>query len=187
MRYFDLFDNMRIPGRWALRSPVDERGREIDPWQFDKGRPLDLEGTPRLPLARSGIALDVTHTGLGIPVVSRRVVSLFERLGLHQQVQFFPAQVENHVDPYFILNILRIIRCIDDARCEEVIYWKPEDGRPEKVGHYRNVVGMRIDPTQVGDAHIFRPWGWRVVIVVSEYLKLAMEAEGITGLRFTEV
>lgn len=87
------------------------------------------------------------------------MVSLFERLGLSDQVQFFPAQVEGHPELFFILNILRVIRCIDDARCEEVVYWKPEDERPDKLGQYRNVVGMRIDRTQVGDAHIFRPWG----------------------------
>jgi hypothetical protein len=187
MRYFDLFDNMRIPGRWALRSPVDGQGQEVDPWQFDDGRPLELPTTLQLPLARPGRALDFTSTGLAIPVVSRRVVSLFERLGLSEQVQFFPAHVKGQAEPFFILNVLHVIRCIDDARCEEVIYWKPEDERPDKVGQYRNVAGMRIDPSQVSDAHIFRPWGWRVVIVVSEYLKQAMEEEGITGPRFIEV
>jgi hypothetical protein len=146
-----------------------------------------LRATLRLPIARSGHALDFTSTGLAIPVVSRHVVSLFERLGLLKQVQFFPAQVKGQAEPYFILNILRVIRCIDDARSEEVVYWKPEDGRPDKVGQYRNVVGMRIDSSQVGDAHIFRPWGWRVVIIVSEQLKQVLEEEGITGPRFTKV
>jgi hypothetical protein len=178
---------MRIPRRWALKSPVDEQGQEVDPWQFFDGRPLEFSVPLRLPRARHGRALDFTSTGLAIPVVSRRVVALFERLGLSGQVQFFPARVAGQAEPYFILNILRVICCIDDARCEEVLYWKPEDERPDKLGQYRNVVGMRIDPSQVGDAHIFRPWGWSVVIVVSEYLKQAMEAEGITGPRFIEV
>lgn len=182
-----MFDNMRIAGRWALRSPVDEAGQEVDPWQFDKGLRLELPQALRLPVARSGLSLDFTSTGLAIPVVSRRVISLFERLGFQDQVQFFPAQVEGQTERYFILNVLRVIQCIDEARSEEIHHWKPEDGDPEKVGQYRVVSGMRIDPTQVGDAHIFRPWGWRVVIVVSEYLKQAMEEEGITGPRFIEV
>lgn len=187
MRYFDLYDDMRIPERWALRSPVDEAGQEVDPWQFGKGRPLELRGMLQLPVARAGRALDFTSTGLAIPVVSRRVVSLFERLGLSGQVQFFPAQVKGQADPSFILNILRVIRCIDEERSEEVQHWKPEDGNPEKVGQYRVVSGMRIDPNQVGDAQIFRPWGWRVVIIVSEHLKHAMEEEGLMGIRFKEV
>ena len=187
MRYFDLTDDMRDPGRWLLGDAVDESGQEINPWQFGKGLSLDLKGTPRFAQYHPGHALDFSLAGVGVPVVHGRVAAVFERLGLQQQVQLFPAQVEGQAEPYFILNVLRIIRCIDDARCEEVLYWKPEDGRPEKVGQYRNVAGMRIDPTQVGNAHIFRPWGWRVALIVSEHLKQAMEAEGITGLRFTEV
>jgi hypothetical protein len=95
--------------------------------------------------------------------------------------------VEGQTEPYFILNLLRVIRCIDEARSEEVRHWRPEDGQPEKVGQYQVVSGMRIDRTQVGDAHIFRPWGWDVALIVSEHLKQALEVEGITGLRFTEV
>lgn len=187
MRYFDLLDDMLIPERWVVRSPVDEHGREVNPWQFKKGRLLDLQGTLRLHQSLSGRPLDFSHTGLGVPVVSERMVTLFERLGLQQQVQFFPAQVEGHAEPYFILNILRVIRCIDEARSEEIHHWKPEDGNPDKVGQYRVVSGMRIDPSQVGDAHIFRPWGWRVAIIVSEHLKQAMEEARISGTRFVEV
>jgi hypothetical protein len=57
---------------------------------------------------------------------------------------------------------------------------------PEKVGEYRVVAGMRIDPEKAAGAHIFRPWGWTMALVVSEYLKQALEREGITGTRSTE-
>ncbi len=46
---------------------------------------------------------------------------------------------------------------------------------------------MRIDPAKVGDANIFRTWGWVVTLIVSERVKRAMEAEGITGAKFIEV
>ncbi|EPX60574.1 hypothetical protein D187_001728 [Cystobacter fuscus DSM 2262] len=49
------------------------------------------------------------------------------------------------------------------------------------------MVGMRIDPSKVGDAEIFRPWGWQTNIIVSERVKRAMEESGMTGARFTEV
>lgn len=66
-------------------------------------------------------------------------------------------------------------------------YFTPEDEQPERVGEYRLVSGMRIDPTKVGDAHIFRPWGYNVALIVSEDLKNAMEAVGITGTKFEPV
>ncbi|WP_343211102.1 imm11 family protein [Archangium violaceum] len=133
-----------------------------------------------------GVELDFSLAAFSIPVVNDRFVHLFERLGI-QDVQFIPTRVDGHAGPFFILNTLRIIRCIDDARCEEALYWRPEDGQPEKVGRYRSVVGMRIDPTQVGDAHIFRTWGWSQGLIISEDLKQALEQEGLTGTRFVEV
>jgi hypothetical protein len=113
------------------------------------------------------------------------VAAILERLAL-KDVQLLPARVEGQTEPWFILNVLRIIRCIDDARCGEVEYWKPEDGQPEKVGQYSYVHGLRVDPAKVGDAHIFRPWGWDVAIIVSDLLKQALEQEGITGMKYVE-
>ncbi len=185
--YFELYSDMRIPGRWVLQSPVDEHGEEVDPWQFTESRVLEVQS--KLLSSRvlfPGVNSTSASRTWALVVVHGRVVHLFERMGV-QEVQFLPAQVEGHSGPYFILNTLRVIRCIDDARCEEVRYWKPENGQPDKVGEYRVVAGMRIDPTKVGDARIFRPWGWPVALIVSEDLKQAMEAEGITGTRFIEV
>lgn len=185
-RYYELEDDRYHPGRWHLRSPVDEKGLELNPWQFTEGRLLEPPGFIRFPVKPDGGELDFSWASFSIPVVTRRVVQLFARLGL-QEVQFIPVQVEGHVEPHFILNALRIIRCIDEARCEEVRHWKPEHGEPEKVGEYRFVRGMRIDPAKAKAARIFRPWGWTLSLVVSEDVKEAMEHEGLTGPRFTEV
>ncbi len=146
---------------------------------------LELGCVPRFPLDVPGRPLDYCWAAFTIPVVHGRVVQLFERLGVGE-VQFIPARVEGHTEPWFILNALRVIRCIDDARCAEVRYWRPEDNRPDKLGEYRVVAGLRVDPTKVGEARIFRPWGWRVALIVSEELKQALEQEGITGTRFVE-
>ncbi len=185
-RYYELLDDTRIPGRWQLASPLDEQGNEIDPWQFKKGQVLELGCEPRFPLDLSGSPLDFSWAAFSIPVVHARFVELFERMRV-DGAQFIPAQVEGHPAPWFILNALQIIRCIDDARSEEVQYWKPEDNRPDKLGQYRAVHGLRIDPTKVGDARIFRTWGWRVALIISEDLKVAMETEGLSGTRFIEV
>lgn len=177
---------MRIGGRWHLRHPIDEHGQKVNPWQFTHGRRIERQGTLRFPVRPDGLALDFTVDAFATPVVHARFVQLFERLGI-QDVQFIPVQVEGHAGPFFILNTLRTIRCIDDARCAEVQYWKPEDGQPEKVGRYRVVSGLRIDPSKVGDARIFRTWGFSLGLIISEGLKQALEAERLTGTRFVEV
>jgi hypothetical protein len=34
-RYFELVDKMDIRGRWLLDTPVDEKSKELNPWQFE--------------------------------------------------------------------------------------------------------------------------------------------------------
>ncbi|QRK13692.1 hypothetical protein JQX13_19250 [Archangium violaceum] len=166
----------------------DEDGREelFDVWRFNEGRVLNIEKPIRLSVKPTGTPIEFSHA-LGIPIVHRRVVALFECLGLQKEVQFIPVEVEGQTEPWFILNALQVIRCIDDARSEEVLYWGPEDGQPDRVGEYQNVQGLKVDPTKIGEAHIFRPWGWKVVLIVSEHVKRAQEKEGITGIKFLEV
>jgi hypothetical protein len=69
--------------------------------------------------------------------------------------QLIPVDVGSQQEPHFIRNALRVVKCIDDAAWEEVQHWMPEDGRPERVGTYRAVYGMRIDSWRV----IHRPNG----------------------------
>jgi hypothetical protein len=184
-QYYDLLDDTQLPGRWQLGAPLDAEGNEIDPWQFKKGRVLELGCVPRFTLDLPGHSLDFSLAAFSIPVVHDRLVRLSKQLHV-DGVQFLPAQVDGHPGPWYILNALRIIRCIDDARSEQVQYWKPEDNRPDKLGEYRAVHGMRIDPANVGDARIFRPWGWRVALIVAEDIKQAIEAAGLSGTRFVE-
>ncbi|WP_395843359.1 imm11 family protein [Cystobacter fuscus] len=190
VKYYDLHDDVYIPERWHLRMPLDdEEGREelFDVGRFKEGRLLDIQKPIRISMKPAGIPLEFSHA-LGVPIVHRRVVSLFERLGLQKEVQFIPVEVEGQKEPWFILNALQIIKCIDDARCDEVLHWLPEDNRPDKQpGEYRNVSGLKVDPEKIGEAHIFRPWGWKVILIVSEHVKRALEEEGITGTKFIEV
>ena len=185
-KYYDLMDDRESLSRWHLGSPLDAQDNPINPWQFFKSRILELGTTPRFPLDVPGQPLDFCWAAFSIPIIHERFVRLFQRLNV-PDVQFIPAQVEGHQGPYFILNTLRAIPCIDDARCQEVEYWQPEDKQPEKIGQYRVVSGLRIDPGKVGDARIFRTWGWSIALIVSEDLKLAIEEAGLTGTWFVEV
>jgi hypothetical protein len=186
-RYFKLSDDVYVPGRWHLRSPTDSQGRELEnPWIFNKGRPIPDPGRLRVPVDRPGRPLDFSLTGLAIPIVHVRVASLFTELA-PDEVQTFPVEVQGQPDQFCILVATRLIRCIDDAACTEVEVWTPEDGRPEKVGEYRDVYGLRIDASRVGDAKVFRTWGWSIALIVREDIKDALERLGATGTQFKEV
>jgi uncharacterized protein DUF1629 len=186
-QYFDLTDDVYISSRWDLGRPLDEQGQQMEDWLFTKGEPVTIEGRPHIPVrGGEGKALDFSEAGIGVPLVSARVASVFAELA-PKDVQLIPVDVEAHAEQFYILVCTRLVKCIDDEASDEVRYWKPEDGRPEKTGRYRSVIGMRIDPVQVGDAKVFRPWGWDVVLIISEDIKQALERMGATGAKFTEV
>jgi hypothetical protein len=187
-RFFDLSIDVYVPGRWYLAEPTDLAGEEVDDiWRFTDGRPVELRERMRIPIQRPGTSLDFTTAGAGrTPIVSERVASVF-RERAPGDVQLFPVEVEGQPEPYYLLNVARTVRCIDDAACEEVRLWTPENGQPEKVGRYRVVAGLRIDKSKVGDERVFRTWGWRSPLIVDEALREALEQTGITGARFDEV
>jgi hypothetical protein len=186
-RYFDLSDDVYVPGRWDLGPPTDAQGREVDDYVFTKGERATLEGRLGIPFrGGDGKALDFSEVGIGVPLVSARVAAVFAELA-PKDVQLIPVDVEAHSEPFFILVCTRLVKCIDDEASDEVRYWKPEDGRPEKTGRYRAVHGMRIDPVKVDDAKVFRPWGWDVVLIISEDIKQVLERMGATGAKFEEV
>lgn len=186
-RFFDLSENVKT-GNWYLGDALDERGQEVDdPWMFRAGRPLRVESRLSIPIGEPGKPLDFSLAGVGVtPVVHVRVASLFTELAPND-VQLIPVDIKGYPDQYLILVATKLIRCIDEKASSEVRYWTPEHGRPERVGEYRSVSGMRIDGTKAGTARVFRAWGWKIPLIVSEDIKSALERAKVTGVRFTEV
>ncbi|NNC09477.1 hypothetical protein HJC10_42545 [Corallococcus exiguus] len=185
-KYFDLSDHV-AEGFWCLGHPLDDQRRELDdPWQFSVGEPAHFKGQIKLPLDLEGESRDYSHAAFGTPVVNAKLAALFQELAPHD-VELIPVEVDDRAGPYFILNALRKFTCIDTEASAEVDYWSEEDGIPEKVGKLFSISDMRIDPSKVGDAKVFRPSEWRVALIVSEDIKSAMERAGVTGAVFEPV
>ena len=185
-RFFELSDDVTLPGRWLLDDPVDPQGHALeDPRLFNRGQAVQVEGRLRVPVEHPGQALDFTQTALLAPVVHVRVATIFAELA-PDDVHLIPADIEGQPDQYLVLVATKRIRCIDEER-SQVQFWTADDGVPEKVGKYYAVDHLHIDTTQVGSAKVFRPEGWAGTLIVSEDLKHALERIHATGVRFTEV
>jgi hypothetical protein len=186
-KYFELVDDMSSPERWLLGRALDAQGNKVEARLFLNAEPTHFDGRLRVPISHPGTPLDFSLADPdGFPVVTAKVASALAEWA-PDDVQLYPAEVESRPEPYFLVNAPRVVKCIDDEKCEEVLYWLPEDERPEDVGQYRAVYGMRIDPSLVGEAKVFRPWGYTVALLVSEDVKEALERTGATGLDFREV
>ncbi|MFP2908334.1 imm11 family protein [Pyxidicoccus sp. 3LFB2] len=186
-RYFRLQEDMQA-GNWNLGDPLDEQGHEVsDPYLFTAGRPISVKGRLTIPVDERGRRLDFCTAGIGAaPIVHVRVATLFAELA-PDDVQFIPVDIQGHPDQYLILVATKRVRCIDDTASEEVRYWKPEHGQPERIGDYKSVMGLRIDASKVGDAKVFRTEGWDIALIVSEDIKQALERVKATGVEFMRV
>lgn len=187
-RFFALREDVYVPGRWYLDDPVEPSGQRVkNIWRFTDGESLDLRERLRIPVDRPGTSLDFTAAGAGsTPIVSARMASVFSQLA-PEDVQLFPVDVDSTHEPFFLLVVTKLIEGVDDLACREVKRWSPTDGRPEKVGQYRAIHGLRIDPEKAGDARAFRLWGWPLPIIVGEAVKETLERAEFRGGRFEEV
>ena len=155
-------------------------------WDFKRGTHVHVpEGRLKIPIKIAGMPLDFSWAGLSIPVVHRKVATVLTKVA-SDEIQLIPAAVEGLPDPHFVLVATHLIRCIDEE-ASKVRFWTPEHGVPDKVGQYLGMDRLCIDKTKVGDAQVFRPEGWEVVLLVSEEIKDALERMGTTGARFEEV
>jgi len=187
-RFFDLLIDAYVPGRWYMSEPTLPNGREVDDiWVFTRGERIQPPGRLRVPLLRRGRPLDFTTAGMGsTPVLSARAANVFREMA-PRDVQLFPVEVEGQTDPYELLVVARTVRCIDDEACEEARLFSEEDDMPERMGEYSVVSGLRIDKSKVGDARVFKTWGWHPALIVSGDIKEALDRNGIVGGYFAEV
>ncbi|OJH34005.1 hypothetical protein BON30_46005 [Cystobacter ferrugineus] len=187
-RFFRLGIDVYVAGRWYLGEPTHLTGQALDDvWEFCHGRPVEVRERLRVPIDRPGKPLDFDTAGVGqAPIANARVASVFREMAPND-VQLFPIEVQGREETYYLVNVARTVRCIDDKASAEVQFYGAEDGWTERSGEYRSVIGLRIDKSTVGDARVFRPWGWPPPVIVDEEIKEALERTGMVGGQFDEV
>lgn len=184
--YFDLWDDVELEGRWHLKAPVGPGGR-VDPWLFLSGTgPVNPMGPLVIGFRRKGNPTDYTMADSGLPVVSGRAAAVFREVA-GPDVELVPVKVEGEAEPYYIMNALRAIDCVDEQRSEGIRRWGPEDGQPNRIGDYKPFDRLRVDPTRTEGRDIFRIKRCLVYLIVSERLKQALEQANLTGLDFVPV
>lgn len=192
-RYFEMLQDMSIADRWYLTNPVDRHGTEVGSLLWD-GQLLTLEEPVRVqrsPFAKVGRPIDYCEldgiSGIA-PVVHIKVAMLFRQLAT-SDVQLIAAEVDGVPEQYYIVNVVRICKCVDEKASRYVERYTEADAPvfADRIGEYKSIRGLRIDKSKVGDAQIFRIWGWHQSLVVSEEVKAGMERVRTVGVRFEEV
>lgn len=157
---------------------------DADPPPLWEGIPF-AGGELRVDAHRPGRALDFCLTSFAVPVVREHLAAAIQTL-VQGDVQRLPLLVRGQ-SGFEVLNVLRVIECVDEAR-SVFLKWTRTDHRADLAGQYRSISTMHLLPQALpDDAHIFRIKDWPMGLIVSERIKLTMEAAGCLGAKFVDV
>ncbi|WP_140637408.1 hypothetical protein [Methylibium rhizosphaerae] len=178
----------RLTDQWFIDTPVDQSRDEWAFWRLLSGSPL--EATDHLPwrskVKQAGQRLSFSFAGFDVPVVTEEVASALGSI-LGDQSQFPQLHIVGENSPYRILVATRTVRCVDEPN-SQFTKWSLADGRPDKCGEYRMVTRLRLDPALVpADAKIFRVWGWKQALVVTETVAGVLRSYVHAGLVYEPV
>jgi hypothetical protein len=183
-QFYDIVSDMHIAKRWFLDEPRTEAGEEVDGRDFTQGRAVKVSGPLFITSYEKGKRLDFTFAAFEYPVVTRRIGNILQGIA-GEDIQLIPAHVTGSDEYYDILNVVSVVDALDESR-SHVERWTSEMGRPDKIGKYSLVAEIKIDPARTHGHRLFRLKGWEIALIASEEVKKALEAEGVTGIRFWE-
>lgn len=187
MKYFDvLADDKHFNDRWFLEEPISVNGQTIDARLFRYGKTYEGVAPYSISVQQNGKLVAFNLAAFDLPVVSNEVASILRDVA-GRDCEFFPVVIGKSNIQMSILNVVRRMKCVDESQCEEVIKWRPEDNRPDRLGSYRSIGGLRINPTQAAGHHIFRILGWEVSLIVSDVLRKKLKTIENLGIVFDEV
>ena len=184
--YYRVLCDVEIPGRWFIDDPRLSDGTRQYPWIFTRGQPVSLQGVVALPLAQSGTALDYTEATFGMPVLSQKAAGIVRDLA-PREVQLIPACVESQRDPFFIMNVLSVRRCVDERRSAFKKFATNDPVRPDLAGKYDIITKLVLDVTDIGDSQVFRVKDSEHDLIISKTIKDGLEGMRATGLRYWPV
>lgn len=210
MRYYRvLADNQQYPDRWFLGEPLTANGKEIDAREFCYARVYTGPAPAVLPVTHQGPRVAFLLAAFDMPVVSTEVADILQSIA-PADIQRFPVMVdpdiagyeiidckrarrpgylpdmELNIAGYEIVNAVHQLKCVDEAR-SVFRKWGPQDHRSDKIGQYREIAKLVIDPARTEGRQIFRLWGSLVELIVSETVKQALEGVPNLGIVFAPV
>jgi len=178
MRFFELFCDLSAPnGRWYLNGPWGVDGQLLEN-ALTTGRKYEGPAPVTCAVETEGPALELTMTEELVPILNDRVAAIFSAHA-GKDAQLIQARVKGFETSMWAVNVLAIVECIDDAKCKEVTRWTAADGNPNRIGAYRKIEGLQIDPAKAEGRAIFRPNGWDTSVIISGAFAAALKEAGV--------
>jgi hypothetical protein len=168
--------------RWHVGEIVDPDGTGL---VMDTCEPVTAPGPFCAAISRQGTPLDFFLTSFNAPIAANTLAAAI-RAVVGSDVQYIPIHIQGH-GTMTALNALKRVQCVNERR-SSFVKWTIDDGRPDRLGGYRQIGNLVLDQVSIPrNAHFFRVHGWEVALVISETAKRAMEESGCFGAKFVEL
>lgn len=184
-KFYRLAADPAATSRWYLTAPRDPLDNRVDPRLFTEGLPVSSTTPLRVPLSQPGDEVGFNFAAFDMVVTPSEINSELQEL-VGSVIQRIPVAVEGSTNSFEILNVCALVPCLDEKR-SLVTKWTDTDGRPDKIGQYRMINGLRIDPRIADGHHIFRIEGWPIALIVSESVKRLFENKNLSGVSYNRV
>jgi hypothetical protein len=182
-RFFRLLPDSAIADLWFLGEPIGNDDTPIDPRTFTSSRRFGkVDSELRLPVKIQGRVCRFSFGPFDMPVVTPDVRDSLAAL-VRDEVEFIPATAADR--EVAILNVVRTADCINVDRTVGE-RWTELDGFPKKVGKYRTIAEIVLDPQKIAN-DLFRIEGWKIALVASERLIDAAQLDKVEGLAMEAV
>lgn len=180
-RFYKLGVDHEVADQWHLAQPENFDGVKLLTGAMWNGQPWDMTVKLRSRIYSNGRRVSFSLGGLGEFFLSEHLMNVLRSELSQERVQGIPVEIDGTDERYEILNVLDIVDCLDEKRSG--LSWRTsEDG----VKSYAVNV-LRIDPNKAEGHDLFRVKTWPVALVCSERIRDLLIANGVTGIRFTEV
>lgn len=181
MDFYRITENIHDKTHQHLGKILSPAGR-VNPNDFRIGKqflnPIDLFINTKL-----DHSFDFNMAAFEVPIISPRLADVLKTEFVPDR-QFIPVEIGG--EPYYILNALHTIRCLDESN-STFTKWTQADERPELVGEYRMVTSLRIDSELAEGADFLRIDGWNVPLIVSDSVKTLFDRIAVREAIFAKV
>ena len=161
-------------------------GKKYEDYVFGQGKRIEIAN--ELVIEKSwGKKFADFHMSLGGAFyINEKFINCLNSVG-ETNYQLLPIKVLPEEKPYYILNTLNIIDCVDREKSKYEL-WKEEDNRPDRLGDFRGFDKMVLDRSQVPNGiHFFRVKGWRIVAVATKEFIEKLQENDVKGFSLIPV
>jgi hypothetical protein len=173
---------------YVFYKVMDKETKKIyDDYLFRKGKKIDIDAELVTTNESWGKKYTDFHLGIGGAYhVNDKFINCMKGVG-ETNYQLFPIKVLPDEKPYYILNILNVIDCVDREKSKFTL-WTEADERPDLLGEYYRFDKMVLDRSKIPEGvHLFRVYGYDIVAVITKELAQEFEKNKIKGFKLVPV